>query len=94
MKLQNNEVAEELKKVLPPETWNRELAYRFFKDWLREVQKELKRKSPRRGHPLTLTNRKWLKNGSTSDEVFQLRCSASKVMERLNELVPEVGKAL
>lgn len=52
-------IVDEVKKSIPQETWHYDQAWDFFKEWLTEAKKELRKKPSKmkRGSPMTRTTR-------------------------------------
>lgn len=89
------EIVSELLKAVPEGTWHRDQAWDFFKEWLTEAKKELRKKPSKmkRGSPMTRTTRQWLKFYG-DDEVADIRRVAMRFMERLVDFIPELKLVL
>ena len=85
-------IVDEVKKSVPEGTWHRDQAWDFFKEWLIEAKKEMKKKPAKRkrGSPMTRVVRQWLKFYG-DDEVADIRRVATRFMERLvDDFIPEL----
>ena len=89
------DIVSELLKAVPEGTWHRDQAWDFFKEWLIEAKKELRKKPSKmkRGSPMTRTTRRWLKFYG-DDEVADIRRVATRFMERLVDFIPELKAVL
>lgn len=89
------DIVSELLKAVPEGTWHRDQAWDFFKEWLIEAKKEMKKKPAKRkrGSPMTRVVRQWLKFYG-DDEVADIRRVATRFMERLVDFVPDVKSIL
>ena len=83
------DIVSELLKAVPEGTWHRDQAWDFFKEWLREIKIEMRKKRINRGSPQTRTTKQWLKFYG-DDEVADIRRVATRFMERLVDFIPEL----
>ena len=71
----------------------RNRAQEFLLEWLAEIRKQTKRKSPRRGEAYSRTMRKWLRL-YLEQEASDIANAARKMMDEIVKTHPGLGKYL